>query len=98
VTGVQTCALPICVRYLRNWLISFYPERFDIVKQVEQMAMDLGEQLGPPCLSWKYSWVKEIFGWHLAKRVQVSLRKTRWQGEKLLDKTLFHIEKGATRT
>jgi glycosyltransferase involved in cell wall biosynthesis len=87
-----------CIRYLRNWLISFYPERFDIVKQVEQMAMDLGEQLGPPSLSWKYSWVREIFGWNLAKRFQISLRKTRWQGEKFLDKTLFHIEKGDTRT
>jgi glycosyltransferase involved in cell wall biosynthesis len=82
-----------CLRYLRKCLIYFYPEKSHIVREAGQLAMDLGEHLGSPSLSWKYSWVKAIFGWHLAKQVQVSMRKTRWQGEKVVDKILFHLEK-----
>jgi hypothetical protein len=81
------------LRYLRNCLIYFYPEKSHIVRDATQLAMDLGEQLGSPSLSWKYSWVKAMFGWDLAKRFQVSMRRTRWQVEKVVDKTLFQIDK-----
>jgi PST family polysaccharide transporter len=81
-----------CLQYLRTCLIYFFPERHDIVEQAEQIAMELGEQLGVPSLSWKYSWIEKIFGWDLAKSVQRSARKIRWSLEKRLDKTLFRIE------
>jgi glycosyltransferase involved in cell wall biosynthesis len=81
------------LRYLRNCLIYFYPEKSHIVRDATQLAMDLGEQLGSPSLSWKYSWVKAMFGWDLAKRFQVSMRRTRWQVEKVVDKILFQIDK-----
>lgn len=80
-----------CLRYLRNCLIYFYPERPDIVEQASQIARDLRGMLGPPCLSWKYAWVKALFGWNRAKGVQISMRRLRWQAEKLLDKTIFQI-------
>jgi len=81
-----------CLRYLRNCLIYFHPERPDIVEQSERLALELGAPLGPPSLSWKYAWAKTVFGWSLGKRFQISARKTRWQLEKLLDRTLFQIE------
>jgi len=49
-----------CVKYLQTWLINFYPERLDIVEQMEKMATELGGQLKPPRLSWKYSWIRAI--------------------------------------
>ena len=80
-----------CVRYLENSLIYFYPERPEIVRQAEQMARDLGGQLQYPRLSWKYSWMKVIFGWRLAKQGQHLLLSFRWAMTRLWDKTLFRI-------
>jgi hypothetical protein len=66
------------VKYLQNWLIHFYPEKCDIVKHAEQLANELGGHLDAPRLSWKYGWIKEIFGWDSAKRVQLLLPRIRW--------------------
>jgi glycosyltransferase involved in cell wall biosynthesis len=82
-----------CIRYLQNWLIHFYPEKLDIVKQAQQMARDLGGQLEPPRLSWKYSWIRAVFGWPLAKRAQISLPNLKWSWLRFLDKTLFRLER-----
>ena len=81
-----------CVNYLQNWLIHFYPERLDIVKQAEQMATELGGQLAVPQLSWKYSWIRTIFGWGLGKRAQVFLPQIRWSFARFWDKALSRIE------
>ncbi len=54
--------------------------------------MELGEGLGVPRLSWKYSWIEKIFGWGPAKWVQRSSRRIRWSLEGRLDKALFRIE------
>lgn len=82
-----------CLRYLRNCLIYFYPEKEDIVKQARKVAGEIGDLLGEPSLSWKYSWVKTAFGWRLAKKVQVLLRKIRWQVAKVVDKAIYRMEK-----
>lgn len=61
-----------CVHYLQTWLGHFYPERADIVKRAKQLAVDLGGRLEIPKLSWKYAWIRPVFGWSAAKRVQLS--------------------------
>src|SRR5262249_26120191 len=38
-------ARAVCVQYLQNWLMTFYPERLDIAKEAERLAVDLGGQL-----------------------------------------------------
>jgi len=81
-----------CVKYLQNWLVFFHPERLDLVKQAEEMARNLGGQLVAPQLSWKYSWIKALFGWQWAKRAQVLFPGVRWSLERFRDKALFHIE------
>ena len=78
-----------CVKYLQTSLIHFYPERPDIVEQAEQLANDLEGHLGVPCLSWKYSWIKSAFGWHLAKRVLLFLQGVRFCLARSWDKALF---------
>ena len=80
-----------CLRYLQTSLIYFYPERPAIVKQVEQIAGGLGGRLESPSLSWKYSWMKAVLGWHAAKYGQRLLLGVRWSLEKLWDKTLHRI-------
>ena len=81
-----------CLRYLQTSLIYFYPDKPEIVEQAEEMAKDLGGRLEPPYLSWKYSWMRTIFGWRTAKSGQRVLLKSRWSVERCWDKALFHIE------
>ena len=82
-----------CVQYIQNWLWHFYPERLDIVNQAHALARDLGGQLETPSLSWKYSWIKTMFGWSVAKRAQLWLRKEKWSAVRYWDKVLYHLEK-----
>jgi hypothetical protein len=84
-----------CLQYLRNWLICYYPEWSEIVEEVQQIAMELGEPLGTPTLSWKYSWMRRIFGWGVAKTAQRRLRKLRWLTEKRWEKFLLAFARQA---
>jgi glycosyltransferase involved in cell wall biosynthesis len=77
-----------CVTYLQNWLINFYPERPDIVKEAEALTASLGGRLEPPQLSWKYDWIRQLFGWTLAKRAQEELRGARWAVARGFDRML----------
>lgn len=83
-----------CVKFLQNWMFNFYPERLDIFEQAEEMARNLGGQLEIPHLSWKYSWIRAIFGWRIARRAQLFLQNLKWSLVRRWDKTLFRIERG----
>jgi hypothetical protein len=82
-----------CVKYLQTSLIHLYPERPDIVRLAEAMAVELGGQLAVPRLSWKYSLIEAVFGLRQAKRVQTVLNQGRWSVRRLWDKALFHATK-----
>ena len=62
-----------CLAYLQTWLINFYPERSDLVREVQGIARDLGGSLTTPRLRWKYAWLKPLFGWGAAKAAQMVL-------------------------
>jgi glycosyltransferase involved in cell wall biosynthesis/peptidoglycan/xylan/chitin deacetylase (PgdA/CDA1 family) len=81
-----------CLAYLQRNLINFYPERDDIVGEMQNAARDLGGQLQPPNLSWKYSWIKNAFGWRAAKTTALRMRKVRWGLEKSFDKTMLQLK------
>ncbi|MBZ5614917.1 MAG: oligosaccharide flippase family protein [Acidobacteriia bacterium] len=80
-----------CLRYLQTCLIYFFPERPDLVKELEQVAQDIGYPLEPPHLSWKYAWIRSLFGWRAAKHVQRVLPKLKWSLQKSWDKVLFKM-------
>jgi glycosyltransferase involved in cell wall biosynthesis len=80
------------VDYLQRNLFYFYPNRPDITRQAQQMAKDLGGELGEPHLSWGYSWMRHVIGWRRTKRLALELRTLRKSASKALDKTLFRIE------
>jgi glycosyltransferase involved in cell wall biosynthesis len=83
-----------CVKFLQNWMVYFYPERIDIFEQAEALSKELGGNLEVPRLSWKYSWIKQLFGWPLARRAQLFLPNIKWSFVRFWDRTLFRIEKG----
>ena len=80
-----------CLTYLQRNLINFYPERADIVSHAEQVAANLGGQLRPPHLSWKYSWIRAAFGWRAAKNASLEMRKIRWSLESSADRAMCHF-------
>ncbi len=79
--------------YLQRNLINFYPERPDIVGQVQRVASELGGVLRAPHLSWKYSWIKATLGWRAAKTTAQWMREARWSAETTLDKALFRVKR-----
>jgi glycosyltransferase involved in cell wall biosynthesis len=80
-----------CVQYLQNWLIFFYPDMVAIVHRAQNAAHGLGGELKAPDLRWKYSWIKAIFGWGLARQSQVWLQSARLSMLRSWDKALFRI-------
>lgn len=76
------------VRYLQNWLIHFYPERMDLVREMQAWARELGGELHDPHLSWKYCWIRVLFGWSAAKQAQLHLPLLRWSLARYRDKGL----------
>jgi glycosyltransferase involved in cell wall biosynthesis len=85
---------PACVNYLQNWLVFFYPERMDLVKEAEDLAVSLDGRLVPPKLSWKYAWIQAILGWESANRARIFLRALRWQCAGAWDKAALRLESG----
>jgi hypothetical protein len=81
-----------CVRYLQDWLITFYPERPDIVEQAQQLAANLGGRLTAPRLTWKYAWIQKTAGWPLAKRALLSAPRYKYSVIRTWDRFLSRFE------
>lgn len=60
-----------CLKFLQRYMIYFYPERPDIVRQLEELAFNLGGSVRVPRLPWKYAWIQKLFGWTSAKKAQL---------------------------
>jgi glycosyltransferase involved in cell wall biosynthesis len=85
-----------CVTYLQNWLIVFYPERPDIVAELEKLALSLGGRLEVPRLRWKYAWIKSLFGWNLGKRAEISFPQLKAYLVRRWDKAMYNLEKACS--
>jgi len=81
------------VNYLQHWLGFFYPERPDVVSEAENLARELGGRLHPPGFTWKYAWIKTLFGWSAAKHFQLRYNNWKNSGLRALDKALLPLER-----
>ena len=79
------------VAYMHNWLNFFYPERPDLIEQMQSTSRDLGGNLEMPRLSWKYSWIAAVFGKGLGRRAQILLPRLKWSVLRFCDKMLFRL-------
>jgi glycosyltransferase involved in cell wall biosynthesis len=81
-----------CLRYLHTWLINFYPERTDIVRELDELARTLGGRLEMPRLRWKYAWITPLFGWGAAKRAQMVLPQFKASLTRFWDRAIYKLE------
>jgi glycosyltransferase involved in cell wall biosynthesis len=86
-----------CIIYLQNWLHHFYPERPDLVLELEKLAVSVGGKLEAPRLRWKYAWIKPLFGWGPAKTAQIVLPQLKASLLRSWDKVMYELEQGSLR-
>lgn len=84
-----------CLAYLQTKSIDFYPERPDIMSELQRLAVELQGQLEIPQLRWKYAWMKPILGWSTAKSAQSALPSLRASLARLWDKAMYRLESKA---
>jgi hypothetical protein len=88
----------VCLTYMQNWFDQFYPERPDIVAELQNLAAHLQGKLAEPRLRWKFAWLKPIFGWRVAKWAQLALPQLKASMIRCWDKTIYRLEtSGLTR-
>jgi glycosyltransferase involved in cell wall biosynthesis len=87
-----------CITYLQTWLINFYPERPDIVQELEALALSLGDRLEAPRLHWKYAWIKPLFGWRAAKNAQIVFPQLKASLLRSWDKAMYQLDKSAPQS
>jgi glycosyltransferase involved in cell wall biosynthesis len=83
-----------CLNYLKTWSPMFYPERGELIAELQSMARDLGGNLETPRLRWKYAWMAPIFGWNFAKQAQNTLPQLKASCFRDLDRMMYRIERG----
>jgi glycosyltransferase involved in cell wall biosynthesis len=85
-----------CVTYLQNWLPTFYPNRPDLVQEVQQLAAGLGGRLSLPKASWKYAWIEKLFGFAAAKHVQLYYNRAKFSAIRAWDKMMYSLERNGS--
>jgi glycosyltransferase involved in cell wall biosynthesis len=83
-----------CLTYLQNWFHNFYPERPDIVAELQSLAEQLQGQIKEPRLRRKYDWIRPVFGWKAAKWAQTALPHLKASCIREYDKTMYRLERG----
>src|SRR5271165_4703155 len=81
-----------CLTYLQTWYGIFYPERPDLVAELEALAAQLHGRLEEPRLRWKYAWMRPMFGWKAAKWSQRELPQLKASCMGSWDKAMCRLE------
>lgn len=83
-----------CLTYMQNWYENFYPERPDLVAELQELAAQLGGHLETPRLRWKYAWIRPVFGWKTAKWAQWTLPQLKASCFRHYDKAIHRLQVG----
>lgn len=81
-----------CGTYLQTWYENFYPERPDLVAEVQSLAAQVDGAVSEPRLRWKYAWMRPLFGWRTAKWAQMTLPLLKSSLIRRWDKTMHELE------
>lgn len=82
-----------CLAYLQKYYEYFYPDKTDVVRELQGLATQLQGQLEEPRLRWKYAWMQKVWGFETARQAQLHLPQFKARLVRCWDKTLFHWER-----
>jgi glycosyltransferase involved in cell wall biosynthesis len=86
-----------CLAYIQHHYVIFYPERPDLVAELQALAANLEGCLEEPELGWKYAWTKPFLGFETAKRAHVTLPELKASLLRRWDKAMYLMEWNARR-
>jgi glycosyltransferase involved in cell wall biosynthesis len=81
------------VKYLQSYMILFYPNRPDLVKEAEEIATSLEGKLQVPSLPGKYALIQKVFGWQAAKSLQIQGNRLKANLIEAWDRALFAMQR-----
>jgi glycosyltransferase involved in cell wall biosynthesis len=81
-----------CLIYLQNWFQNFYPDRPDLVADLQALAAELGGHLNPPRLGWKYAWMEPLFGRKTARHAEIVLPQLKAAVLRSWDKAMCRLK------
>lgn len=82
-----------CTTYVRDWLPHFYPRRPDMIGQARVWARSWDGDLGSvDRLSWKYEWIRRLFGIGTARIVQMRYNETKSSLIRAWDRAMQMVE------
>jgi glycosyltransferase involved in cell wall biosynthesis len=81
-----------CLAYMQTWYDNFYPERPDIVAELQSLATQLQGRMEVPSLRWKYAWMKPVLGWKAAKMSQMALPQLKAHLIRRWDRAMHRLE------
>jgi glycosyltransferase involved in cell wall biosynthesis len=81
-----------CLTYMQTWYYNFYPDRPDLMAELQELAAQVHGHLEAPRLRWKYAWMKPIFGLKIAKRAQMMLPQLKASMHRSWDKAMYRLE------
>jgi len=82
-----------CLAYMQNWYDCFFPERPDIVAELQALAAELQGSLELPRLRGKYAWMEPILGRRTARLIQDRLPEFKASCIRKYDKTMFGLSR-----
>jgi len=78
--------------YIHTWLPAFYPDRPDIICELEHIAAEFDGSLARPSLNPKYAWMESVLGWNAANWTQQTLSLVKSSLIRRCDKALFMLD------
>jgi glycosyltransferase involved in cell wall biosynthesis len=81
-----------CLKYLQHFYVNFYPERPDLMAELQTLAEELKGRLDEPDLGWKYAWIKQVLGYSSAKEAQTRLPELKLSMLRKWDKAIYSLD------
>lgn len=85
------------MEFLQWGMICFFPEKTDLLRELDKLSAELGGTLTPPHLSRKYFLVRKIFGWQAAKNLALTLPQYKRRVLIAADRLLHALENGGRK-
>jgi glycosyltransferase involved in cell wall biosynthesis len=76
---------------LQSCLEFFYPDKTELLKEMNAIAFELGGELIPPSFKWKFNLIRGLFGWKAAKEIRSACGKLKLGMAAKWDEMMYRI-------